>query len=202
MIEQIIFYAFAVILIGSAVMVITVKNPVKGALFLVLTFVSASGLWLLLQAEFLAWILILVYVGAVMTLFLFVVMMMNLDKLPSREAFKRYLPMGLVIIAIFVSMISLATAPQHFALAHVVSYHYPANYSNIHAIGNVLYTDYFFAFEIASIILLVAIIAAIALAFRGRMPGTKSQRVAKQVATMRSDAVTTVKMPTERRKHS
>lgn len=200
MIEQFIFYAFAAILVGSAVMVITVKNPVKGALFLVLAFVAASGLWLLLQAEFLAWILILVYVGAVMTLFLFVVMMMNLDKLPSRDAFKRYLPMGIVIIAIFVSIVTLATSGQHFALAHVKPFHYPASYSNVHAIGNVLYTDYFFAFELASIILLVSIIAAIALAFRGRMPGTKAQRISKQIATKRDDAVKVVKMSAERRK--
>lgn len=200
MIEQIIFYAFAALLIGSGVMVITSRNPVQGALYLVLAFVSAAGLWLLLQAEFLAWILILVYVGAVMTLFLFVVMMMNLDKLPNRDAFKKYLPVGLVIIGILVAIVSVATGIKHFALAGASMYHYPDNYSNIQEIGSVLYTQYFYAFELAAVILLVAIIAAIALAFRGRMPGTRSQRIPKQIATRRDDAVKIVKMPSEGRK--
>lgn len=200
MIEQIIFYAFAALLIGSAVMVITSRNPVQGALYLVLAFVSAAGLWLLLEAEFLAWILILVYVGAVMTLFLFVVMMINLDKLPARDAFKKYLPLGVVVIAIFVMIVSFATVPSHFALANARQFHHAADYSNVDAIGQVLYTEYFYAFELASVILLVSIIAAIALAFRGRMPGTRSQRISKQIKTRRDDAVKIVKMPSERRK--
>lgn len=199
MIEQIIFFAFASLLIGSAIMVIASRNPVQGALYLVLTFISAAGLWLLLEAEFLAWILILVYVGAVMTLFLFVVMMMNLEKLPSRDALKRYAPLAVVIVAIMVIIVSFATGEKHFALASAKSIYFPEGYSNVRAIGNVLYTDYFYAFELAAVILLVAIIAAIALAFR-RMPGTKSQRIDKQIETRREDAVKTVKMPSERRK--
>lgn len=200
MMEQIIFYAFATILIGCAIMVIISKNPVQGALYLVLAFVAAAGLWLSLQAEFLAWILILVYVGAVMTLFLFVVMMINLDHLPSRAAFKKYLPLGVVIVAIFVAIVSMATEPTHFLLASAVPYHFPENYSNVQAIGSVLYTNYIYAFELAAVILLVAIIAAIALAFRGRMKGTKSQNVDQQIAVRRDDAIKIVKMPSERRK--
>jgi len=200
MIEQIIFYSFSAILIACAIMVITSKNPVQGALYLVLAFVTAAGLWLSLQAEFLAWILILVYVGAVMTLFLFVVMMINLDHLPSRAALKRYLPLGIVIVAIFVAVISVATEPQHFLLASAAPYHYPESYSNVQAIGGVLYTNYIYAFELAAVILLVAIIAAIALAFRGRMSRTKAQNVDQQIAVFRDDAVKVIKMPSERRK--
>ncbi len=199
-IQEILFYEFAALLIGSAVMVITSRNPIQGALYLVLAFVSAAGVWLLLEAEFLAWILILVYVGAVMTLFLFVVMMMNLEHLPDRGSFMRNLPMGIVIIIILVAIVYTAANSVHFSLANAKPFQHVANYSNVNAIGKVLYTDYFYAFELASVILLVAIIAAIALAFRGRMPGTRSQRVAKQVNTRREDAVQTVKMDSERRK--
>lgn len=198
-IEQLLFYTFAILLIGSAIMVISSSNPIQGALFLVLAFVSAAGLWLMLQSEFLAWILILVYVGAVMTLFLFVVMMMNLDKLPDRTVFKRYLPLGIVIVAIFVTLVILATRAKNFALANAQNYQLPADYSNVRAIGAVLYTQYFYAFEIAAVILLVSIVAAIALAFRGRRPQTRSQKIAKQINTRREDAVKIISMDSERR---
>jgi NADH-quinone oxidoreductase subunit J len=113
---------------------------------------------------------------------------------------KKYLPFGLVIIGILVTIVSIATGVKHFALAAAKPYHFPADYSNIDAIGSVLYTEYFYAFELASVILLAAIIAAIALAFRGRMPGTRHQRISKQIATRREDVINTIAMDSERRK--
>ncbi|MDQ2994576.1 MAG: NADH-quinone oxidoreductase subunit J, partial [Pseudomonadota bacterium] len=114
-VSLLVFYAFATLLIGSATMVILSISPVRGALFLVLAFFASSVLWLLIDAEFLALALIFVYVGAVMTLFLFVVMMLNLDTLPSREGFVRYLPFGVIVMAMFVALMIYAISPVHFA---------------------------------------------------------------------------------------
>jgi len=149
---------------------------------------------MLLAAEFLSLVLILVYVGAVMTLFLFVVMMMNLDKLPARADLKRYLPLALIIGILLVGIVTMAIAPAHFALVTKQPIPQPTDYSNVTALGNVLYTDYVYAFELAAVILLVSIIAAISLAFRGGQPNSKKQRIEKQVATRRQDSVKVVKM--------
>src|SRR5687768_16108805 len=162
MYEAAVFYVFGAILLGSALRVITARNPVHAALFLVLAFVTSSAIWLLLRAEFLAITLVLVYVGAVMVLFLFVVMMLdiNLDKL--RGGFWSYLPLGaLVGIAIAVEM-GLLLWVNVAGVASTMP-EVPANYSNTKALGNVLYTDYVYPFELAAVLLLVAIIAAIAL---------------------------------------
>lgn len=175
----IIFYTFAALMLMAAVAVITVRNPVHSVLCLVLTFFCAAVLWMLLQAEFLALVLLFVYVGAVMTLFLFVVMMLNLDLSRIKEHFVRYLPYGVVVLAAFVAIMVMVVLPHHLQMfatpGEVV-----AETSNTVTIGVQLFTDHVLAFEVAGLILLVAIVAAITLAFHGRKPGTKSQKIAQQ----------------------
>jgi NADH-quinone oxidoreductase subunit J len=195
--ERFIFYIFAAVLIFAAARVITVRNPVHAALHLVLAFFTCAGLWLLLEAEFLAITLVLVYVGAVMVLFLFVVMMLDINTSPLREGFIRYLPVGLGVAALIVMEMYLVVRARNFGVDTVsIPARHPEGYSNVREIGGVLYTDYVYPFEIASVILLVAIIAAIALTMRKR-PETKSQNVAEQVAVKKQDRVRVVKMKAE-----
>ena len=195
--ERIIFYVFAVILIFAAVRVITVRNPVYAALHLVLAFFTSAGLWLMLEAEFLAITLVLVYVGAVMVLFLFVVMMLDINTSPLREGFIRYLPVGLGVAFVIVAEMYLVVRARNFGESVVaIPARHPEGYSNVREIGSVLYTDYVYPFEIASVILLVAIIAAIVLTMRKR-PETKSQNVAEQVAVKKQDRVRIIKMKAE-----
>jgi NADH-quinone oxidoreductase subunit J len=196
---QIIFYAFAAVAISSGLMVVIAKNSVHGVLFLVLTFFAMSGIWILLNAEFLALILLLVYVGAVMTLFLFVVMMLNLDKEPTRESFVRYLPLAALAILIVVGLIIMVVGPQTFGLLQVPSpLPFPANYSNTVALGSVLYTEYAYPFEVAGALLLTAIIAAITLSHR--VPkNRKVQNVSKQVEVKRDQRVKLVNIPSEKK---
>jgi NADH-quinone oxidoreductase subunit J len=195
MFESAIFYAFGAVLLLSGVRVITARNPVHGALFLVLAFFTAAGLWLLLRAEFLAIALVVVYVGAVMVLFLFVVMMLDINLERVREGFWRNLPLALVVGVIMV-----------WEMVTVVAYHYwgtgtppplPARYSNTKTLGLVLYTDYAYAFEIAAVILLVAIIAAIALTLR-RRKDTRAYRPSEQLRARREERVRLVAMPVEK----
>lgn len=209
LLPQIIFYIFAGLTILSALMVVTQNNPVRCVLFLVLAFFTSSVLWILVQAEFLALILVLVYVGAVMTLFLFVVMMLNIDVESAKSHFMRYLPFGLILVALMVSLL-LMTIPHgnfitdvqvsvavqdviesDFIPGEVVSTTAPL--SNTEALGMVLYTDYVFAFELAAVILLVAIIAAITLAHRNPIR-SKRQNILQQIMTRRDDRVKLVKM--------
>jgi len=195
MFEQAIFYAFAGLLILSASMVITVRNPVMAALFLVLSFFSSAAIWLLLEAEFLAIALVLVYVGAVMVLFLFVVMMLDINLAPLREGFARYLPLGIAVAVVMVVAMgtvvsTLSPAPDQEAASPG-----PA-YSNTAALGEALYTDYLYPFEIAGAILLVAIIAAIALTMRPPR-STKSQKPGQQVAVSKGDRLKVIKMKPE-----
>ena len=189
-----IFYFFAAILVFAGLRVITARNPVHAALFLVLAFFTAAGLWMLLEAEFLAITLVLVYVGAVMVLFLFVVMMLdiNLDKL--REGFWDYLPLaGFVAVLLMIEM-ALILGGRHFGL-HVMGVPAPhaADYSNTKELGRLLYTDYVYAFELAAVILLVAIVAAIALTLR-RRKDSKYIDPAEQVRVRRKDRLRIVKM--------
>jgi NADH-quinone oxidoreductase subunit J len=196
MFEAIVFYIFAAILLFAALRVITTRNPVHSALFLVLAFFNAAAIWLLLHAEFLAVTLVLVYVGAVMVLFLFVVMMLdvNLDKL--REGFWRYLPIGaLVGIAIAAEMGLLLWV--NFSETTMVAPELPAGYSNTKELGRVIYTDYVYPFELAAVLLLVAIVAAIALTMR-RRKDTKYQNPALQSKVRREDRVRLVSMPAEK----
>ena len=197
MVELSIFYFFAVVLVFAGLMVITARNPVHSVLFLVLAFFTCSGLWLLLEAEFLAITLVLVYVGAVMVLFLFVVMMLDINLAPLREGFARYLPIGILVALVLAIQIAMVVGPDTLGADHVpVPERQAADYSNTEALGRVLYTKYVYPFEIAAVILLVAIIAAIALTLRRRV--TKAQNPSDQVAVRREDRVRLVKMPAER----
>ncbi len=193
-IEPALFYFFSGILVFSAIMVITVRNPVHAVLFLVLAFFTSAAVWLLLEAEFLAIVLVLVYVGAVMVLFLFVVMMLDINFAPMREGFIKYLPVGVLVAVLILVQMALVVGPQHFGLDHYSApVRAPADYSNTEELGAILYTVYVYPFEIAAAILLVAIIAAIALTMR-RRPQTKYQNPAEQVTVRRKDRVRMVKI--------
>jgi NADH-quinone oxidoreductase subunit J len=195
--EKLVFYILAAILVFAATRVITVRNPVHAALHLVLAFFTCAGLWLLLEAEFLAITLVLVYVGAVMVLFLFVVMMLDINTAPLREGFIRYLPVGLTVAALMILEMYLVLRSKYFdAESMPAPARRSSDYSNTRELGSVLYTDYVYAFEIASVILVVAIIAAIALTLRKR-PETKMQNPAEQVKVRRADRVRLVKMESE-----
>jgi NADH-quinone oxidoreductase subunit J len=200
LITGLLFYAFAAILLVAAVGVITTRNPVHSALFLVLAFVQSAALWLLIEAEFLAIALVLVYVGAVMVLFLFVVMMLDINVEELRKGFTRYLPLGVAVALIVVVEIGHVIWFRSQGLAFVTTpAPMPADYSNTKELGAVLYTQHVYAFEIASVILLLAIVAAITLTMR-RRPGLKVQNVARQVAVRREDRVRIVKVePTTER---
>jgi NADH-quinone oxidoreductase subunit J len=195
--EKLVFYILAAILVFAATRVITVRNPVHAALHLVLAFFTCAGLWLLLEAEFLAITLVLVYVGAVMVLFLFVVMMLDINTAPLREGFIKYLPVGLTVAALMILEMYLVLRSKYFdAESMPAPARRASDYSNTRELGSVLYTDYVYAFEIASVILVVAIIAAIALTLRKR-PETKMQNPAEQVKVRRADRVRLVKMEAE-----
>ena len=195
--ESLVFYFFSAVLLWSAGMVVTIRNPVKAALFLVLAFVSAASLWMLLEAEFLAIVLVLVYVGAVMVLFLFVVMMIDVNLAELRQGFGDYLPLGGLVAVLMVVEMAIAVGPAQFGLHKVpVPAAAGSHYSNTRVLGGLLYTVYVYPFEIAAVILLVAIIAAIALTMR-RRPGTKYQNPAQQVNVQARDRLRIVKMPTE-----
>jgi NADH-quinone oxidoreductase subunit J len=197
--ERFVFYVFAAILVFAAGRVITVRNPVHAALHLVLAFFTCAGLWLLLEAEFLAITLVLVYVGAVMVLFLFVVMMLDINVSPLREGFVKYLPVGFTVaLLIFVEMFMVLGVKNFGADVVAIPQRHGADYSNTREIGSVLYTDYVYPFEIASVILLVAIIAAIALTMRKR-PETKAQNPVDQVGVRREDRVRLVEMEAEKK---
>jgi NADH-quinone oxidoreductase subunit J len=186
--EQLIFYFFAAILLFAATMVITVRNPVRAALFLVLAFFTSAALWLMLHAEFLAISLVLVYVGAVLVLFLFVVMMLDIDLAPLKEGFTRYLPLGILVAAlIVVEMITVLNVP-----AFDIGPAQLGDESNTRMLGRMLYTVYVYPFEIASVILTVAIVAAITLTLREHK--RKLQHVGKQVAVRRQDRVRLVNL--------
>lgn len=192
---EIIFYLFSFVLLASALSVITVGNPVHAVLFLVLSFFSAACIWILLQAEFLAIVLVLVYVGAVMVLFLFVVMMLDVNMTPLKEGFTRYLPAGILV--------ALAMALQMFLVIWTRGMEGSAlpvadesGAGNTRMLGELLYTEYLYAFEVAAVLLLVAIIAAIALTHR-RRPETKYQDPGRQVKVKRDERVRLVKMKSE-----
>lgn len=192
--QDIVFYILAIILLIAGLRVITTRNPVYAALYLVLSFFTASGIWLLLEAEFLAITLVLVYVGAVMVLFLFVVMMLdiNLDKL--REGFWNALPIALPIGGLMAFEMVMIVGVKNFGADKIDSpISKPADYSNTAELGRVLYTDYLLTFELASVVLLVAIVAAIALTLRDRKE-SKSMDPAKQVIVKKEDRIRIVKM--------
>ena len=196
---QFAFYFFAIILIGAAARVVTVRNPVKAALYLVLAFFSAACIWITLEAEFLAIVLVLVYVGAVMVLFLFVVMMLDIDVARLREGFARYLPVGAVVAAVMAIELGVVLTSGRFDSTSMPrpSGH-GKDYSNTREVGLLLYTDYVYAFELAAVLLLVAIVAAIVLTLR-RRPTTLYQSPSRQVRVTKAERLRVVQMPSEPR---
>ncbi len=193
--QAFIFWLFAGILVFAALRVITARNPVHAALFLVLAFCTMAGIWIQLEAEFLGIALVLVYVGAVMVLFLFVVMMLDINLTRLREGFWSYFPLGAVVALLLIAEMALVLAGPYFGLTEVprppAS---PAGYSNTKELGRLLYTDYVYPFELAAVILLVAIVAAIALTLRRRKHG-KRMDPAQQIRVRREDRVRMVSMP-------
>jgi NADH-quinone oxidoreductase subunit J len=198
LITTLLFYAFAAVLIIAALGVITSRNPVHSALFLVLAFFESAMLWLLMEAEFLAVVLVLVYVGAVMVLFLFVVMMLDINVEKLRDGYTRFLPLGIgVALLMIVEIGHVIWYRSQGLLFMTVPEPHPADYSNTKELGSVLYTEHVYAFELAAVVLLLAIVAAITLTMR-RRPGLKVQDIAAQVAVRREDRVRLVPMKTER----
>ncbi len=194
--ELFIFYLFSAVTLFSAVAVVTVRNPIYSALFLILAFFSSAAIWVLLEAEFLGVVLVLVYVGAVMVLFLFVIMMLDIQIDTLKEGFIRYLPVGLLVaIAVATEMILVMKSDAFKVDIPAAA---PLSVNNTEALGEVLYTEYVLPFEVASVILVVAIIAAIVLTLR-RRSGVKKQDPSKQVRTRREDRVRLVKMKAEKR---
>jgi NADH-quinone oxidoreductase subunit J len=198
--EAIIFYVFGSVLVLAAIGVITSRNPVHSAMSLVLAFVTSAFLWMLLEAEFLAIVLVLVYVGAVMVLFLFVVMMLDVKTEQGRGGFTRYAPLGIGLVMLIVAMLGYVvwarTQEMNFLQAPPPA---SADFSNTEMLGSQLYTVYMYPFELAAVILLVAIVAAITLTMR-RRPGLKVQNVARQVAVRARDRVRIVNMKSEKDK--
>ncbi len=195
--EKILFYVFSSVMILSALAVISFRHSVKAVLSLVLCFFAAAALWMMLEAEFLAVSLVLVYVGAVMVLFLFVVMMLDVDYAALKEGFTRYLPVGvLAILAFFAAMYVLIHSGIFSAQNVPIPAPHAADYSNIKELGLLMYTVYFYPFELAAVILLVAIIAAISLAFRGSRH-RKVQINSEQIRTRKSDRLRIIKMEAE-----
>ena len=192
------FYVFAAITVFAALRVITARNPVHSALFLVLTFVSTACIWMLLKAEFLAIVLVLVYVGAVMVLFLFVVMMLDINLDSVRQGFWRSLPVALIVGVLIVLELAAVLILSFGDISAADAPALPANYSNTEALGALLYTDYVLAFEVAAVILLVAIIAAIALTLR-RRKDVRYTDLSAAVRTRAADRVRLVKMPAQPR---
>lgn len=191
--KTIFFYVFAAILVIAALRVVTVRNPVHAALFLVLAFFTAAAIWMLLHAEFLAILLVLVYVGAVMVLFLFVVMMLDLDLDHLRKGFKQFMPVASLVGAIIVAEMAIVLIRGFIGTTQPVRNISPElAASNTKALGVLLYTDYLFAFEVAGIVLLVAIIASVALTLR-RRKDTKTQNIPEQIRTRKEDRVRMVK---------
>ncbi|MDY0012342.1 MAG: NADH-quinone oxidoreductase subunit J [Rhodocyclaceae bacterium] len=196
--KTLLFYVFGSVMLLASLGVITARNPVHAALFLVLAFFNAGGIWMLLQAEFLAITLVLVYVGAVMVLFLFVVMMLDINLDRIREGFWSYLPLGAILGGVVLFEMVLVVGGDYFGLGALPE---PpplsAEASNTRELGRLLYTDYVYPFELASLVLLVAMVAAVALTLRKRQ-NIRAIDPAEQIAVKRNDRLTIVSMPAEK----
>ena len=196
--HAILFYSFATFLMGAAIGVIVSRNPVHAVMFLVLAFFQSAMLWILIEAEFLAIVLVLVYVGAVMVLFLFVVMMLDINVETVRKGLTRYVPLGIGVALIMAfQLVQLIWMRSRVDVSSGLFTPYPEGYNNTKALGSVLYTEHVYAFEIAAVILLLAIVAAITLTMRKR-PGIKVQNIAEQVAVRSKDRIRIVKMDSEK----
>jgi NADH-quinone oxidoreductase subunit J len=199
MIEQIVFYLFGGILLASASMVVIMRNPIHAALFLVLSFFASAAIWLLLYAEFLAIVLVLVYVGAVMVLFLFVVMMLDINLVTVREGFARYLPVGIIVAVLMATAMGLVVGSDYFMSdAFMAVKAIAPDHNNTKELGLTLYTEYLYQFEIAGAILLVAIIAAISLSM-SKSKITKSINPDEQVFVKKQDRLRVIKMQSEKK---
>jgi len=196
--ETVVFYVFAALTVFAALRVITARNPVHAVLFLVLAFISSAGVWLLLEAEFLAITLVLVYVGAVMVLFLFVVMMLDINLARLREGFWSWLPFGALLASLMaIEMIWVLGSYEVAEVDRVRAVvKHAADYSNTKELGRLIYTEYVYPFEIAAVLLLVAMVAAIALTLR-RRKDAKSQVVSEQISVKSTDRIRIVSMPAE-----
>lgn len=192
------FYVFSVVMLFASLRVITARNPVHAVLYLVLAFFNASGIWFLLQAEFLAIALMVVYVGAVMVLFLFVVMMLDINIESLRKGFWSYLPFGGAIGLLMVAEMSMVLGGRYFGLEAMPEPVNPEGYSNTKELGRLLFTDYVYPFELASVILLVGIIAAVLLTNRKRKD-SKAMHPADQIKIKRNDRIRIVKMDAVKR---
>ena len=198
-VQEIVFYLLSIVLVGSAIMVISLRNPVHNVLFLILAFFNAAGLFLLAGAEFLAMVLVVVYVGAVAVLFLFVVMLLDVDIAKLREGFLRYLPTGAAIgLVMLIELFAVVFRDWHFGAGEPAALAAktpdPSIVSNIDALGRLIYTDYAYLFQIAGLVLLVAMIGAILLTHRTR-EGTRRQNIAKQNARTKETSVKLHKIP-------
>ncbi len=202
MLTTVLFYLFAAVLVGAAIGVITARNPVHSALFLVLAFFNSAALWLLLEAEFLGIALVLVYVGAVMVLFLFVVMMLDINVAKLREGFAKHAPLGALVAGLMVFEMYQVYVVRRLGNPSLLAGAQPAaveaGASNTKALGTLLFTQYAYAFQLAGVVLLLAIVAAIALTMRKR-PGLKVQDVSAQVAVNKEQRLRIVKMEAEKR---
>ncbi len=199
MLHTVLFYTFALAMLGAACGVVFSRNPVHSVMFLVLTFFQSALLWILAEAEFLAIVLVLVYVGAVMVLFLFVVMMLDVNVEAAKRGFTRFAPLGVAIALVMVIELMQLIWLRSQGVASTGGFAtMPEGYSNTKSLGSVLYTEHVYAFEIAAVILLLAIVAAITLTMRKR-PGIKVQDIAAQVAVRAKDRVRVVKMDAEKK---
>jgi NADH-quinone oxidoreductase subunit J len=188
MLQGIAFYAFSAVMIASALMVVAARNPVHSVLFLILTFFNAAALFVLLGAEFLAMILIVVYVGAVAVLFLFVVMMLDIDFAALKRGMMSHLPFGALIGLVLLSELAIVLGGWVFGSAKTIAHPTPEGVSNTEALGRILYTDYVLYFQTSGMVLLVAMIGAIVLTLRSR-PGVRRQSISAQVRRQPEDAM-------------
>ncbi|HIM58722.1 MAG TPA: NADH-quinone oxidoreductase subunit J [Gammaproteobacteria bacterium] len=199
--DQILFYVFSFWFIASSLAMIFSRNAAKAVLFLILSFFSAASIWILLEAEFLAITLILVYVGAVMVLFLFVIKMLNIDKSTLRAKFAGYLPLGLLVAAIIIAEMTLVLGGNQFGLDVIAApARHAADYSNITVLAMQLYTTYIYPFELAAVLLLIAIIAAITLVHRNEST-RKKQSISEQVSVQAKDRMRLVSIASPKKEN-
>jgi NADH-quinone oxidoreductase subunit J len=192
--ETLIFFLLSALTVFAALRVITSRNPVHAALFLVLAFFSTAGIWMLMEAEFLALTLVLVYVGAVMVLFLFVVMMLDINLERLRVGFWKWFPFAAVLAVVLLAEMVFVLGSSETSATGANAVKHAANYSNTKELGRLIYTEYMYAFELAAVLLLVAMVAAIALTLRHRQ-GTKSQNQSQQIQVKRKERIRLVSVP-------
>ena len=197
-IQQLVFYFFSTLALASASMVVISKNTVRSVLYLIFSFFCVAGLWMLMQSEFLAIVLVLVYVGAVMVLFLFVVMMIDIEAPQLQGPFVRYWPFAIIAAGVMFGLTMYVVGPNHFGLDKVaLPPQFPSDYRQVKALDHLLYRDFLLPFEIAGVILLVAMIAAIGLTFRG-LRDALSQKPGLQTMVRKADRLRIISMPAEK----